>query len=145
MSNSNTYYNASGDHQNTALTTPSYQSSGNYYQQASHNYAYPSYNTSYQPQYIQPYYYNQTAGSPSVGTDATSSVPSGAGHGGSYMGHGGAAGGYSSHPTNQPPPPGTTSWRPDAATPALPPVQVFVMANFDFDILNSFFFVIYFA
>ncbi|XP_078169106.1 SAC3/GANP/Nin1/mts3/eIF-3 p25 family isoform X2 [Carex rostrata] len=39
------------------------------------------------------------------------------------MGHGGAAGGYSSHPTNQPPPPGTTSWLPDAATPALPPVQ----------------------
>jgi SAC3 family protein LENG8/THP3 len=136
MSNSNTYYNASGDHQNTAPTS-SYQSSSCYNQQASQNYGYPSsnqgctpVNPSYQHQYSQPYYYyyNQTAGGPSVGTDGTLS---GVGHAGSFTGVG-ATGGYS-YPNNQPPPPGTTSWRPDAGTPALPPVQVLLInaeANF---------------
>jgi SAC3 family protein LENG8/THP3 len=135
MSNSNTYYNASGDHQNTAPTS-SYQSSSYYYQQASQHYGYPSsnqgcttVNPSYQHQYSQPYYHhNQTAGGPSVGTDGTLS---GVGHADSFTGVG-ATGGYS-YPNNQPPPPGTTSWRPDAGTPALPPVQVLlinVVANF---------------
>lgn len=139
MSNSNTYYNASGDHQNTASTASSYHSSGYYYQQASQNYTYPSsnqgcttVNPSYQHQYSQPYYYyNQTAGGPSAGTDGTLS---GVGHASSFTSVG-DAGGYS-YPTNQPPPPGTTSWRPDAGAPALPPVQVLLisaMANFGCD------------
>ncbi|KAJ1686564.1 hypothetical protein LUZ63_017954 [Rhynchospora breviuscula] len=126
MSNSNIYYNASGDHQNTATTAPSYQSGGYYYQQAGQAYAYPSanqgsttVNPSYQQQYGQPYYYyNHPAGGTSVGTEGT--MPGGA-NAGSHPGVG-AAGGYS-YPTNQPPPPGTSSWRPDPGTSTLPPVQ----------------------
>ncbi|KAG1337950.1 SAC3 family protein A [Cocos nucifera] len=133
-----TYYNT-GDHQ----TTAGYENSNYNYQNNWWNngncgsyplHVYPSYTSSdtnstqsssavstnslpYQQQYNQwPYYYSQSAPivSCAPGTENTSITIGCSVEGGS--------GGYP-YPSNQPPPPGTTSWRKDAGSSGLPSLQ----------------------
>jgi hypothetical protein len=135
---SNTYYNAGG-HQ----TVPGYGSSSYYYQNntwnggsSANNYAqsYQSYSSSdtnalqsssstpansvpYQQQYNQwPYYYNQSVPSASSNPVAGKSTTDNVAVNNS---------GYS-YPNNQPPPPGTTSWKSNSVASVAPPMQVFL-------------------
>ncbi|TKW17556.2 hypothetical protein SEVIR_5G378162v4 [Setaria viridis] len=134
---SNTYYNA-GTHQ----TAPGYATSNYYYHQNNasgdgssvnnHAQSYQNYTSDsnvaqsssslptssvhYQQQCNQwPSYYDQsaqTSGGLAV-AGSTASVTKVATVGSDYV-----------HPSNQPPPPGTTSWKSDAGNTAAPPIQV---------------------
>ncbi|OEL13694.1 SAC3 family protein A [Dichanthelium oligosanthes] len=132
----NTYYNA-GIHQ----TAPGYATSNYYYHQNNawgdgssvnnHAQSYQSYtpdsnvaqsssslptsSVHYQQQYNKwPYYYDQSAqtsgGLAVVGSTASTKAAT---VGSDYV-----------HPSNQPPPPGATSWKSDASNTAAPPAQV---------------------
>ncbi|CAL4953779.1 unnamed protein product [Urochloa decumbens] len=131
---SNTYYNA-GTHQ----TAPGYATSNYYYHQnnvwgdgsfvnnhaqsyqgytpdsniAQSSSSLPTSSVHYQQQYNQwPYYYDQSAQNSGVLAVAGSSVTKASSIGSDYV-----------HPSNQPPPPGTTSWKSDAGNTAAPPPQ----------------------
>ncbi|PUZ54084.1 hypothetical protein GQ55_5G101600 [Panicum hallii var. hallii] len=132
---SNTYYN-SGTHQTAPGSTSNYYyhqnnawgdgSSVNNHAQSYQSYtpdsnvaqsssSLPASSVHYQHQYNQwPYYYDQsaqTSGGLAV-AGSTASVTKAATIGPDYV-----------HPSNQPPPPGTTSWRSDAGNTVAPPAQ----------------------